>query len=227
MSEDRYTRQSEIFKPNDIKYSHALVIGVGAIGRQVALQLTSIGVGEITIVDYDQVEQVNLGPQGYFQSDIGKPKVQATAELMRQSNPDVEINEVFGEFSPDLAIEGEYSVVFLCVDSMEARRQCWNWLRKARATEILIDGRMAAETFLVFAMTDLDEYRTTLIDDADSYEGRCTSKSTTYCSNISAGFMVLQWSKYLRFGEVMEPRVGINLLAMTFLDIPQDFSVTT
>ncbi|MCA9016489.1 MAG: ThiF family adenylyltransferase, partial [Planctomycetaceae bacterium] len=40
------------------------VIGVGAIVRQVALQLRSLGVRRIQLVDFDQVEPANISTQG-------------------------------------------------------------------------------------------------------------------------------------------------------------------
>jgi molybdopterin/thiamine biosynthesis adenylyltransferase len=55
------------------------VIGIGAIGRQVALQLAAIGVRRLQLVDFDRVDDTNITTQGYFETDIGRPKVQATA----------------------------------------------------------------------------------------------------------------------------------------------------
>jgi sulfur carrier protein ThiS adenylyltransferase len=41
------------------------VIGVGAIGRQVALQLAALGVPDLSLYDPDTVAVENLAPQGY------------------------------------------------------------------------------------------------------------------------------------------------------------------
>ena len=38
----------------------ATVVGVGAIGRQVALQLAAIGIPKLQLIDHDTVEPVNL-----------------------------------------------------------------------------------------------------------------------------------------------------------------------
>jgi len=42
------------------------VIGVGAIGRQVALQLAAIGVRQLQLVDFDRVDNTNITTQGYL-----------------------------------------------------------------------------------------------------------------------------------------------------------------
>ena len=44
MSNERYSRQQDIVPRNRILETKATIIGVGAIGRQVAIQLTAIGV---------------------------------------------------------------------------------------------------------------------------------------------------------------------------------------
>ncbi|HBN76613.1 MAG TPA: thiamine biosynthesis protein ThiF, partial [Planctomycetaceae bacterium] len=49
----------------------ATVIGVGAIGRQVALQLAAIGMPQLQLIDFDAVEASNITTQGYLESDLG------------------------------------------------------------------------------------------------------------------------------------------------------------
>lgn len=41
------------------------VIGVGAVGRQVALQLAAMGVSRFQLFDFDIVEPTNINFQGY------------------------------------------------------------------------------------------------------------------------------------------------------------------
>ena len=67
MSSERYSRQIDIVPRERIMDCKATVIGVGAIGRQVAIQLTAIGVPVLQLVDFDHVEISNLASQGYLQ----------------------------------------------------------------------------------------------------------------------------------------------------------------
>src|SRR5712691_6377684 len=50
---DRDIRQRSIVPPERLAACHALVIGVGAIGRQVALQLAALGMPRLTLFDDD------------------------------------------------------------------------------------------------------------------------------------------------------------------------------
>jgi tRNA A37 threonylcarbamoyladenosine dehydratase len=87
--DDRFSRQADIVPRERILDCKATVIGVGAIGRQVALQLTAIGVPHLQLIDFDQVEISNLATQGYLVTDMNQPKVDATAAFCRQMNSDL------------------------------------------------------------------------------------------------------------------------------------------
>src|SRR5438067_335925 len=95
---DRNLRQREIIPPQRLADCHALVIGVGTIGRQVALQLAAIGMPRLTLVDDDTVQVENLAPQGYWQEDLQRAKVEATADLCRHLNQDILVNPVAQRF---------------------------------------------------------------------------------------------------------------------------------
>jgi len=81
MSDDRYSRQKDIVPNDRLAACKATVIGVGAIGRQVALQLTAMGIPSIQLIDPDTVEESNIASQGYFEDNLGELKVRATAEI--------------------------------------------------------------------------------------------------------------------------------------------------
>ncbi|WP_417851779.1 ThiF family adenylyltransferase [Thalassoglobus sp.] len=79
-TKDRFTRQQELVPMEKLKNLKVTVIGVGAIGRQVAIQLASIGARSIQLIDFDTVEPTNITTQGYFEANLGRSKVEATAE---------------------------------------------------------------------------------------------------------------------------------------------------
>ena len=84
--DERYSRQKDLVPPDRLAVCKATVVGVGAIGRQVALQLASMGITWLELVDFDLVEPSNLASQGYLEEDLGKLKVEATAQLCRRIN---------------------------------------------------------------------------------------------------------------------------------------------
>src|SRR6185312_13727491 len=112
--------------PERLATCRATVIGIGAIGRQVALQLAAMGIPWLQLVDFDTVEPANLACQGYLEADLGQPKVSATAALVRQINRQVQLHLVPQRFRRSLEIG---QVVFVCVDKIDTRRQIWEALR--------------------------------------------------------------------------------------------------
>lgn len=85
MYPDRDIRQRELIPPEKLAKVHAVVVGVGAIGRQVALQLAATGVPAMDLIDHDRVAVENLAPQGYWPEDLDLPKVDATGRLCSAS----------------------------------------------------------------------------------------------------------------------------------------------
>ena len=54
--EERYSRQRDIVPADRLAVCKATVIGVGAVGRQVSIQLTAMGIPWLQLVDFDIVE---------------------------------------------------------------------------------------------------------------------------------------------------------------------------
>jgi molybdopterin/thiamine biosynthesis adenylyltransferase len=107
-----------------LKGSRVCVVGVGGLGSPVSIQLASMGVGRLRLVDRDVVEVSNLQRQHLYGIDVvGYPKVEAAAERLKRLNPFIEIEPVPMSLSPSNAralIEGS-DVVVDCLDSMSAR----------------------------------------------------------------------------------------------------------
>ena len=207
---NRFERYSSLMDPDRLQRLGCTVIGVGAIGRQVALQLAAMGVQTVQLIDHDHVEEVNLGPQGYFVGDIGQRKVEATARVMAMLNPDLAVAAVPERFARALDV---HDVVFCCVDSIATRRHIWNALRDSAA--VFIDGRMAAEVMRVLTVADstsATHYDSTLFAPREALAESCTARSTIYCANVAAGLMVAQLAKWLR-GMPPEPDQTLNLLS--------------
>ena len=75
-----------------LKAARALVIGAGGLGSPVGLYLAAAGVGRIGLVDFDVVDETNLHRQVLFgESDIGRHKLDAAVDRLRDVNPHIEI----------------------------------------------------------------------------------------------------------------------------------------
>lgn len=68
--------------------AHVLIVGVGGLGAPAALQLATLGVGTIGLIDGDVVEVSNLHRQLIYRSeDIGRPKATVAAERLAAMHP--------------------------------------------------------------------------------------------------------------------------------------------
>lgn len=213
---ERDSRQRDIVPPARLANCHALVIGVGAIGRQVALQLAALGMPRLSLIDHDDVRVENLAPQGYFAEDLQALKVEATAALCRRINPEIQLvlqAERFKRSSTrDLPFD-QRLIVFTCVDSIATRRLIWEAVRHRAA--LYIDGRMSAEVLRILTAdapaTDR-HYPQTLFTAEEAYAGACTARSTIYPAAIAAGLMLGQLTRWLRRLPV-DADLTLNLLA--------------
>jgi sulfur carrier protein ThiS adenylyltransferase len=214
---DRDLRQRDIVPAEELAACHAVVIGVGAIGRQVALQLAAVGIPELTLFDDDTVGVENLAPQGYWPEDLGVAKVLATQALCTRINPALQVTAVAERFrrsSAQRLASDRKLVVMACVDSITTRKLVWEAVRHQAA--FFLDGRMSAEVVRVLTVehpaTD-GAYATTLFDADQAYAGSCTAKATIYTASVVAGLIVGQFTRWLRHLPV-DPDLTLNLLSM-------------
>ncbi|MFI5000184.1 MAG: ThiF family adenylyltransferase, partial [Reyranellales bacterium] len=78
-----------------------LVVGAGGLGCPVLQYLAGAGVGRLTIVDHDRVEESNLHRQPlYGMGDIGAPKAQAARAALLRFNPAIKIEPVVERLTP-------------------------------------------------------------------------------------------------------------------------------
>jgi sulfur carrier protein ThiS adenylyltransferase len=216
----RDLRQRELVPPDRLAACHGLVIGVGAIGRQVAVQLAATGTAEMTLIDPDQVDVVNLAPQGYAEQDLGSNKVTATAQWCRQLNPALLVHSHVERFrrssTKSLACFNQTDrrlVVFCCVDSIGTRAVVWESVKPHAAA--FFDGRMSAEVVRVLSSarpaTD-SRYLSSLFAPEQAFAGSCTARSTIYSASIAAGLMLAQFTRWLRHMP-LDADLVLNLLA--------------
>jgi adenylyltransferase/sulfurtransferase len=100
------------------------MIGAGGLGSPAALYLAAAGVGRITLVDFDRVDETNLQRQIlYATTDVGRLKLDAAAERLRALNPRVTIETVVEPFDVGnaRALVGPSDVVLDGTDNFPTR----------------------------------------------------------------------------------------------------------
>lgn len=119
---ERYNRQILLFgveAQEKLKKSKVLIVGVGGLGSPAALYLVAAGVGELILVDFEKVELSNLNRQVlYWTRDIGRLKVEAAAEKLRELNPNV-ILKAYAVKGDEESLEPLVKEVDLVVDGLD------------------------------------------------------------------------------------------------------------
>lgn len=103
-----------------IEAAHVLVVGAGGLGVPALQYLAGAGIGAITLIDPDRVEETNLHRQpAYRIKDIGRFKVRAAAKAVARLNPAVELLALPERLTPANApgLIARADLVLDCADS--------------------------------------------------------------------------------------------------------------
>jgi hypothetical protein len=65
-----------------IAAAHIVIFGAGAVGSNLAVNLVRQGFQNLRVIDFDRVEEHNLGTQAYGRKDIGMLKVHALRNII-------------------------------------------------------------------------------------------------------------------------------------------------
>jgi adenylyltransferase/sulfurtransferase len=131
---DRYSRLRLIgwWDQEKIAGAKILVVGAGALGNEVLKNLALLGLGQIVLIDFDEIQDSNLTRSVLFRArHNGQPKAKVAAEMAGELNPDCKILPMFGNVLTDigLGLVRDMDLVICCVDNREARlwinRMCW------------------------------------------------------------------------------------------------------
>jgi molybdopterin/thiamine biosynthesis adenylyltransferase len=133
----------------DIKTIH--LIGAGSLGSftaQILAKMNRTLRCDINVWDFDKVEEHNLNNQLYSQRDIGKLKVVALSEIIKNIG-DSEIKTVNLEFDEKKDLRG---ILIVAVDTMRARKKILNMARFNWGIDYLIEARMGGSIAKIFAL---------------------------------------------------------------------------
>lgn len=107
-----------------LKNAKVLVVGAGGLGIPVLMYLAAAGVGEIGIVDFDQIEYSNLQRQVIYKTqDVGKDKASRAKKYIHDQNPEVSVNveHTWIDSSNALEIIKPYDIIVDGTDNFPTR----------------------------------------------------------------------------------------------------------
>ncbi len=106
-----------------IRQSHICVVGIGGVGSWAVEALARSGVGELTLIDHDDIAESNINRQIHSSSlSIGQSKVEAMAERVHSINPECKVH-IIDDFITDTNcrkyLERGYDFVIDAIDSIK------------------------------------------------------------------------------------------------------------
>ena len=168
-----------------------VVGGAGGIGSWLSFFLARANFN-VTLTDFDTVEEHNIGGQLFKLNQIGKYKAEAVGRNVSEFSTNT-INAQTVKITEETAT---HEFMFSAFDNMDARRamfkvwkRSWNNMNRP----IFIDGRLNAEQFQIFCVTpeNADVYeRIHLFNDSEVEDAPCSAQQTTHTAAMIAGHMV-------------------------------------
>lgn len=110
---------------NKLNTSHVVVIGLGGVGSWAAEALARNAIGELTLIDLDNVSESNVNRQLHaVDGNYGKAKVTAMRERIAEINPECKVNEIEDFVTTDnidTLLDFDADVILDCTDSTYAK----------------------------------------------------------------------------------------------------------
>ena len=141
------------FDPTKLRTEEINIIGCGAIGSNVALQLAKLGVEKVVLWDFDTVDEHNVTNQVYTTLDVGELKTDALEHHLQLQNPAIKDIKK-GKYTSQ-PLKG---ILILAVDSIELRHKIAKQQEYNIMIRLVIDGRIGLETSQAYCI-DWTEYK--------------------------------------------------------------------
>jgi molybdopterin/thiamine biosynthesis adenylyltransferase len=205
-----------------IESMRLLVIGAGGIGNPLAQLLVRSGFRDITIVDFDIVEQSNLPRQFIFrESDIGQLKAMALAKHLNKSLSE---NVVVGVADDVRNLNvAEFDFVLEGTDSVKAKFEI---SRRCQASNTpFIMGSIFKNTSQIYIFPNA----TSTVNMSDVFCHADTELVEQSCSTVgiyahqcmlTASIMVSECIKTVLFGRKEAMLINCNLQSNTMTSVP-------
>lgn len=186
-----------------------MVVGCGGIGSNALYYLTKTIPAKYLIIDNDIVEDVNVGCQFFSKTDIELSKVAALSARFGQMS-----NAIITTFQGLYDGSTTTPIMISGLDNMATRKQIYEAWKLREDRELLLDGRLRANYYEIFAVTKdrESEYEETLFEDSKVSDGPCTFKQTAYFGGLIGARITHLLVNYLTNKYSEDP---INVLPFT------------
>lgn len=228
-------RHMELFDPHYFN-EPVHIIGAGATGSWLALSLAKLGIKNITVWDFDDVEEHNIPNQAFRvnainkknwdyveESDIGKPKVDALNELVYNATG-MQIKTKNEAVTAQTRLSG---IVFMMTDTMKSRKEIFEGAIKLKPNvKLLIEPRMGLDMGRIYIVNPLDmlhvkEYEKTLYTDDEASVSACGASQTVITTALSitstCARQLINWHNELKLpNEILQDYAYNNFFTTTW-----------
>ena len=128
-----------------LKHAHIGIAGLGGLGSNIAVMLTRLGIGSLTLADFDCVDLSNLNRQHYMLTHLGQQKTEALAQQLYAINPYIQLELHSHRITESNAADifKECSIVCEAFDDPEAKAALVNTLLEAGQQTIIAASGLA------------------------------------------------------------------------------------
>lgn len=214
----RFNRNTSLI-PRSIEQEQILLVGAGAVGKQVAISLASMGAKNMEIFDFDKVDTTNISTQAFRVFDVGKNKAQVVSSMCKDLDYENDAKFVPYDEAWDPDATKPPTIIFSCADTMSCRQALFKYFKKCETAKAFFDTRILGESMYIFSIKKDEDainfYEKTLFSDAEANEGRCTARTTIYTATIAANLAIHQFARFLR-GVTMDKNRGYHMMESNF-----------
>ena len=114
-----------------LKKSTVMIVGCGAVGSFAIEALARSGIGNLLLIDFDNIEETNINRQLFaLESTIGQPKVNVAKQRIQDISKDikVDIKNIFFDENTNLNIKPDF--VIDAIDTVKSKIAIYKWCQK-------------------------------------------------------------------------------------------------
>ncbi|MEQ9997979.1 ThiF family adenylyltransferase [Pectobacterium versatile] len=115
-----YTTSDVLECISGIESSKVMIVGMGAVGSNVATYLAHCGIGSLLLVDHDNVDISNLHRQYFFENDIGEKKSTVLCERLKEISENINVNTICDTIDDDFfqrnILPSDIDLIINCAD---------------------------------------------------------------------------------------------------------------
>lgn len=196
MVED-YSKQINLIDVNEFK-TPINIIGCGATGSWLAFFLVKMGFNNITIYDFDEIEEHNLPNQLFREKDIGSKKVDAFTYIYNETveNDTRRIKAV--DMKVDASIASALRGIVICaVDDMDARKEIYTNAFKYGQADMWIESRLGLYGSYIYTLTrnsseeHIDEYESSFYGNEEAEVSHCGVSQTGLPAAVNCASIII------------------------------------